>query len=458
MVEKLRKTLADSAIARWGVLVAVSLTMMCGYFLTDAIAPLKSLLEKSVEDGGLGWTSTDFGQFNGGYGWLNVILLMMIVGGIILDKKGARFTGLFSIIIMFIGAVIKYYAIAYIAPTDDTIFGLKYQVAVAAVGYAIFAFGYETVNITATKLLVRWFHGKEMALALGMNVAFARLGTMLAMGAPLRIVEWTGSISAPILFGTVLLLLGVLTFLVVVLMDKKLDKQISLQPTTTGDDEKFRMNDILSIIKMRGFWFIAILCLVFYISIMTFQKYGVQFIGMKFSMSETSAGDLLMLLPVGALFLTPAFGGVYDKIGRGATMMILGCVLIIVVYALFSIPAITSTFAAISIVILLGIAFSLVPSAMWPSVAKIIPQQKLGTAYALIFWVQNIGLAGAPIAIGWILDAYCSLGANEQGDMQYDYQLPMLIFMGLGAVALVFGLLLKRENRIKGYGLEDPNM
>ncbi len=457
MVEKLQKTLADSPLARWGVLVAVSLTMMCGYFLTDAIGPLKSLLENSVDNGGLGWTSTDFGLFNSGYGWLNVILLMMIVGGIILDKKGPRFTGMMSIVVMFAGAAIKYYAIEYMTPSDETIFGMKLQVAMAALGYAVFAFGYETVNITATKLLVRWFTGKEMALALGMNVAFARLGTMLAMGAPLRIVEWTGSLSAPVLFGSVMLLLGVLTFLIVVLMDKKLDRQVALQ-AGSGDDEKFKTGDILSIIKMRGFWYIAILCLVFYISVMTFQKYGVQFIGMKYGMDETGAGDLLGLLPLGALFLTPLFGGVYDKKGRGATMMILGSLMIIVVYALFSIPTLTSTVALTSTVILLGIAFSLVPSAMWPAVAKIIPQQKLGTAYALIFWVQNIGLAGAPMLFGWVLDKYCIVGVSETGASTYDYTMPMLMFMGFGVVALFFGLLLKRENKAKGYGLEEPNM
>lgn len=449
-MEKLRKSIADSGAARWTVLIMVSLTMMCGYFLTDAIAPLKSLLENT-----LAWDSVDFGIFNSGYGWLNVFLLMMIVGGVILDKKGPRFTGMMAIGVMVAGACIKYYAIAYMAPSDITIFGIKQQVFVAALGYAIFAFGYETVNITATKLIVRWFSGKELALALGMNVAFARIGTMLAMGAPLRIYEWTHSISAPILFGTILLLLGFLTFLIVMMMDRKLEKELALA-NTTSEEEKFKIRDILSIIKMKGFWFIAVLCLVFYISVMTFQKFGVQFIGMKFGIDEINAGDLLMLLPIGALFLTPLFGGVYDKVGKGASMMILGCVMIITVYALFAIPTLTSFAALISIIVLLGIAFSLVPSAMWPSVAKIIPQQKLGTAYALIFWVQNIGLANAPLLIGWVLDKYCRVGDGTV--IAYDYTLPMLIFMGLGCVALVFGFLLRAENNRKGYGLEEPNI
>lgn len=450
MVEKLRKTMADSAFARWSILVAVSLTMMCGYFLTDAVAPLKTILESTMN-----WNSVDFGVFNSGYGWLNVFLLMMIVGGVILDKKGARFTGMMAIAVMFGGACLKYYAIEYMIPDGGTIFGMKSQIFVAALGYAIFAFGYETVNITATKLLVRWFSGKELALALGMNVAFARVGTMLAMGAPLRIYEWTGSVSAPILFGTAMLLFGLLTFLIVVMMDRKLDKQTAMS-SQLSDEEKFKISDIFSIIKMKSFWYIAILCLVFYIAVMTFQKFGVQFIGMKFGIEEIGAGDLLMLLPIGALFLTPFFGGIYDKIGRGATMMILGCVMIIVVYGLFAIPTLTNYWALVSIIVLLGVAFSLVPSAMWPSVAKIIPQQKLGTAYALIFWVQNIGLANAPLLIGWVLDKYCKTGDGDV--ISYDYTLPMLIFMILGGVALIFGLLLKRENSIKGYGLEMPNI
>lgn len=451
-MNQLRKTIADSAAARWTILVLVSLTMMCGYFLTDTIGPLKSLLENTLE-----WNSSDFGTFNSGYGWLNVNLFLLIIGGVILDRKGARFTGIFSIAIMVLGACIKYYAFA-IMPVDvtATTFGIKDQVLVSALGYAVFAFGYETMNITCTKLIVRWFTGREMALALGMNVAFARLGTMLAMGAPLRLYEWSHSISTPFLFGLIMLIFGLLTFIVVILMDKKLDSQCAIN-SASDPSEKFELRDIFSIVKMKAFWYIAILCLVFYIAVMTFQKFGVQFIGMKFGLSEVSAGDIMMVLPVGALFLTPLFGGVYDKKGKGATMMLIGCLMIIAVYALFAIPSLTNTFALYAIVILLGISFSLVPSAMWPSVAKIIPEQKLGTAYALIFWVQNIGLAYAPLVIGIVLDKYCVTGSVE-GAVQYDYTLPMLIFMGLGIVALLFAYALKAENRKRGYGLEEKNI
>lgn len=453
MVENLRKTLADSTAARWVVLVAVSLTMMCGYFLTDALAPLQSLLNQQLE-----WTGVDFGVFNSGYGWLNVFLLMMIVGGIILDKKGPRFTGLFAIAVMVIGASIKYYAIEYMPVSEETfIFGIKNQVFTAALGYAVFAFGYETMNITATKLIVRWFSGKELALALGMNVAFARVGTMLAMAAPLPIYHMTQSISAPVLFGTIILFFGLLTFIVVIVMDKRLEKQVQLS-TQMGDDEKFKLRDIVSIIRLKGFWYIAILCLVFYISVMSFQKFGVQFANMKYGISGDYSGYLMSLLPVGALFLTPLFGSIYDKKGNGASMMILGSFLIMAVYSIFSIPWLVGVWVPVVVIMILGVAFSLVPSAMWPSVAKIIPQQKLGTAYALIFWVQNIGLANAPLAIGWVLDRYCKTGQEIDGVTQYDYTLPMQMFVVLGALAVIFGYLLKAENKKKGYGLQEPNI
>ncbi len=453
MTNLIKQTIADNKTTRWTVLVLVSLAMMCGYFLTDAIGPLKSILE-----GTLGWTSTDFGIFNSGYGWLNVFLFMMIVGGVILDKKGARFTGMMSLGVMVVGASIKYYALEFMGGGDATIWGMKQDVVTAAAGYAIFAFGYETINITCTKLIVKWFSGKELALALGLNVAFARLGTMLAMGMPLRIAEWTESISAPVLFGTVLLLLGFLTYIFVMVMDLRLDKQTAAQSTTTEDDEKFRLTDIVSIIKMRGFWYISILCLVFYIAVMTFQKFGVQFIGSKFSMSETSAGDIMSILPIGALFLTPLFGGFYDRRGHGVGMMTLGCLLIITVYAIFATPAITNMYVMIATILLLGISFSLVPSAMWPSVAKIIPQQKLGTAYALIFWVQGIGLSNAPLLIGYILDKYSAVTVYADGKVAYDYTLPMLAFMAFGVIALMFSMALKREDTKKGYNLEKPNI
>lgn len=453
--------ISDSRAARWAVLSVVSLTMMCGYFINDVMAPLKSLLGEM-----LGWDNTDFGLFNSGYGWFNVILLMLILGGVVLDRMGARFTGMLATGVMLAGAAIKYYAIGWL-PSDTMVefwfFGeqtMKLQVLVAALGYAVFAVGYESIGITATKIVVRWFRGREMALALGMNVAFARVGTFLAMAVPLPIANYFGSVSMPLLFCMGLLLIGFLSFMVFVVMDRKLDRQEGIDPAshrsgTLAADEKFVLGDLFSVFRLRGFWYIAILCLLFYAAVSPFLKFAAEFVMSKFGVSSDYSGLVPSLLPVGTLLLTPLFGSIYDTRGRGATMMIIGSLMLVGIYAVFALPFEMHWWVAVAMVIILGVAFSLVPSAMWPSVPKIIPERHLGTAYALIFWVQNWGLAGVPLIIGWSLDRWGGTPADGVG---YDYTAPMLIFMALGVLAVIFALMLKREDRIKGYGLERPNI
>lgn len=452
--------ISDSRTARWIVLSMVSLTMMCGYFINDVMAPLKSLLGEIM-----GWDNTDFGLFNSGYGWFNVMLLMLILGGIVLDRMGARFTGVLATGIMLAGSAVKYYAIGWMSPdtvVDFWFFGqqsIKLQVLVASLGYATFAVGYESIGITATKIVVRWFRGRELALALGMNVAFARMGTFLALAAPLPLANYFGSVSIPLLFCMGLLLIGFLAFLVYIVMDRKLDRQEGIDPDARGEslgaDEKFVWGDLFSIFRLRGFWYITILCLLFYASVSPFLKFAPEFVMSKFGVTADYSGLVPSLLPIGTLLLTPLFGSVYDNRGRGATMMIIGSVMLIGIYVIFSLPLDMHWWIAVVMIILLGVAFSLVPSAMWPSVPKIIPERHLGTAYALIFWVQNWGLAGVPLLIGWSLDVWGGTPTPEQG---YDYTAPMLIFLGLGLLAVVFAMLLKREDRIKGYGLEKPNI
>ncbi|WP_298063206.1 MFS transporter [uncultured Rikenella sp.] len=462
MVEKIQRRISESRTARWVVLLMVSLTMMCGYFLTDVLAPLKGLLIELFH-----WDNTDFGLFNSGYGWFNVFLLMLIFGGMVLDKMGARFTGVLSVGVMLVGIGIKYYAIEFMEPgrmVDFWFFGaqtMKAQVLTASLGYALFAVGYETIGITANKIVVRWFKGKELAFALGMNVAFARLGTFLALALPLPIAKAFGnSIGMPILFGMILLLLGFLTFLVYIVMDRRLDSERAQEGL--GDDERFRFRDIFSIFRIRAFWYIALLCLLFYAAVHPFVKFAVDLVVQKFGVAGEYSGLIPSLLPVGTLVLTPLFGSVYDRRGKGASMMIWGAMMLVLVYAGFSMPWITHWAAAAVLVIILGVAFSLVPSAMWPSVPKIIPEHELGTAYALIFWVQNWGLAGVPLLIGWALDRWGTLPAEitEAGAtvVHYDYTVPMLIFLCLGLLAVLFGFLLKREDKKKGYGLQKPNI
>lgn len=439
----------------------VSLTMMCGYFLTDVMAPLQGLLIEIFH-----WDNTDFGLFNSGYGWFNIFLLMLIFGGMVLDKMGARFTGVASVGVMLAGIAIKYYAIGYIDPArpiDFWFFGeqtMKLQVLVAALGYALFAVGYELIGITANKIVVRWFKGKELAFALGMNIAFARMGTFLALALPLPIAKAFGnSISTPILFGMILLLLGFLAFLVFIVMDRKLDLERAQEGA--GDDEQFRFRDIFSICRIRAFWYIALLCLLFYAAVHPFVKFAVNLVVQKFGVEGEYSGLIPSLLPVGTLILTPLFGSIFDRRGKGASMMIWGAMMLVGVYAGFSIPWLNHWGAAVVLVLVLGVAFSLVPSAMWPSVAKIIPERKLGTAYALIFWMQNWGLSGIPLLVGWTLDKWGTLTPETVDGVatpRYDYTVPMLIFLCLGILAVLFGVLLKREDKIKGYGLQKPNM
>jgi nitrate/nitrite transporter NarK len=446
MTKALRKKLNDSPVARWSVLIVVAFTMFCGYFITDVMAPLMDLLKDEFN-----WTPTEYGIFNMAYGWLNVFLFMLIFSGMILDKLGARITGVFACMLMIIGCALKYYAVSQ--PFDGEIFGLRTQVFLASIGFAVFALGLESAGITVTKVIVRWFKGYEMALAMGIQVAVARLGTALAMSTTIPLAQRFGSLSAPILFGLGALCIGLIVYLVFCVMDRRLDESAG---TEDGKEEPFRLKDIGFIITNKGFWLIAMLCVLFYSAVFPFLKYATSLMINKYNVAPELAGNIPAILPFGTILLTPLFGGIYDRKGKGATIMIIGSAMLIAIHALFALPALNIWWFASSLMILLGIAFSLVPSAMWPSVPKIIPENQLGTAYALIFWVQNIGLSLVPLLVGWVLDKYCTV--TTDGASRYDYTLPMIIFTCFGILALCTALLLKREDRIKGYGLEKPNI
>ncbi len=455
MTENLRKTIRDSKATRWTALLIVSFTMFAGYYLADVMAPLKGLLENQLH-----WNSTEYGFFTSAYGWFNVFLFFLIIGGIILDKMGVRFTGILSAIIMVVGAAIKYWAISTHSLDGTVILGWKGQVMAAAFGYAIFGVGVEVAGITVSKIIVKWFKGHELALAMGLQLAIARLGTALAISTSLPVALRFGNVSVPVLFCLVMLCIGLIAFFIYTFMDKKLDASEKIAHEGMEPEEEFHLRDVLSIVKNRGWWYIAILCVLFYSAVFPFLKYATDLMINKFGVDEYWAGVIPGLLPFGTILLTPLFGSIYDRKGKGATIMIIGAVLIILVHALFAIPIFNSYLFAIVLVIVLGIGFSLVPSAMWPSVPKIIPERQLGTAYSLIFWVQNWGLMGVPALIGWVLDKYCVTGStiqNGQTVTTYNYTLPMIIFMMFGVIALVFAFLLKAEDKRKGYGLELPN-
>ena len=451
MTEKLHQKLSESKVARWSVLAMVSFTMLCGYILTDVMSPLKPMLEEVLH-----WNSTEYGFFTSAYGWFNVFLFMLIIGGIILDKMGIRFTGIGACLLMIIGCAIKYYAISDFFSMEGEILGWKAQVMVAAIGYAIFGVGVESAGITVSKAIVRWFKGKELALAMGLQVAIARLGTALALSVSVPFAEFFGSISAPILLCLCMLCIGLITFLAFCVMDRKLDASVETEEQAEKE-EPFRLKDIVLIITNKGFWLIALLCVLFYSAVFPFLKYATDLMVNKYDVDPGLAGNIPAILPFGTILLTPFFGNLYDRKGKGATIMIYGSLMLIGVHLLFTLPILNYWWFATIVMIILGVAFSLVPSAMWPSVPKIIPDKQLGTAYALIFWVQNIGLSMVPLLIGWILDTYCRID-NGMDKPAYDYTIPMAVFTCFGVLALGVALLLKHEDRIKNYGLESPNI
>lgn len=480
MSEAINRSLRENKGARWGALAVVSFTMMCGYYINYVISPLKPLLEEYM-----GWTSTEFGLWNSAYGWFNVFFLMLIFGGLILDKMGVRFTGIGASITMIIGTVLQYIAIAEVFPMDGEIFGRPTQIVVGAIGFAVFGVGVEIAGITVSKIIVKWFKGKELALAMGLEMATARMGTALALILPFPFAKWLhfpapqeivdkvqdkaqyllqmedGSwhmfnVSAPVMLGLGLLVAGFVAFLWYTTMDRKLEKSEGIGDEVSEEDA-FKVSDILFIIKNKGFWLIALLCVLFYSGVFPFLYYATDLMINKYDVNPDFAGSIPGLLPFGTIILTPFFGNIYDRKGRGATIMLIGSFMLLVAHSIFSIPFLDNYIVAIALILFLGVTFSLVPSAMWPSVPKIIPEKQLGTAYALIFWVQNWGLMGMPLLIGWALDKYGKV-VDETGKVGYDYTIPMMIFAATGALAIIVAFMLKREDRVKGYGLEQPNI
>jgi len=480
MTEKIYKSLRENPGMRWLVLSIVAFSMLTAYMFQEIISPLQPMLTKAY-----GWSAGDFGLVTGAYGWLNVFIFMLVFVGILLDKIGVRISAILAALISVFGALLKWYAFKFIDPSLELgIFGLKTQVFVAASGYAIFGVGTEYAGITVSKIIVKWFKGKEMALAMGMEMAFARLGSFVAMAfAPMIVAKL--SIPINIFIGVSMLLFGLVLFILYYFFDKKLDIQEGYNKASLSDDEKFQMSDIKQIITSSGFWYVALLCVLFYSAVFPFYKFGPGLMINKFGVDEKWAGTLVGLIPFFTIVLTPLFGFYYDKKGRGASIMYLGAALIIVAHLILWIPIFSNVAFAFISIAFLGVAFSLVPSAMWSSVPKIIPEKQLGTAYALIFWVQNIGLWGIPTLLGVVLDKtnpetvqklsdarlqFESMGlSNEEiadkmavfvtdNGIKWDYSSTWIIFIVLTLLSIVFAYLLKRDDRIKGYGLEKPNV
>ena len=461
-MEKIKNSLRESATARWIALALISITMFFAYFFVDVAAPLQSELERIY-----GWSPEVFGMLGGSEFFLNVFAFFLIFSGIILDKMGIRFTIITAGISMVIGAGIKYYALTEgfassgLATSLDSFWtAVPASAKLAFFGFAIFGVGVEMAGITVSKAIVKWFKGRELALAMGLEMATARLGVFAVFRLSPIFAE-SGGVSNSILWGVAFLVIGLFTFLVYTFMDARLDKEIGAD-ASTEPEEAFRISDIWLIFKNPGFLAIAGLCVLFYSAIFPFQKFATDMLASKLDISIKDAAAMFSYFPIGAMVLTPFIGAFLDRKGLGATMMLYGAILLTVshlIFALVPAEAFTNVVAYATIVVL-GLAFSLVPASMWPSVPKIVEDRFLGSAYGLIFWIQNIGLLAVPILIGWALSAANpgvadAIAAGE--NVKYDYTIPELIFAGFGVLAMVLSLVLKAVDKKQGFGLDLPN-
>ena len=453
MSNVLRQRLNDSPVARWTVLFIVATAMMMGYFVNDIMSPLETLLEMPRSQGGLGWTPSDYGFFSGAGSFINVFLLMLFFSGIILDKMGIRFTGTLACSLMVLGTLIKYYAVT--ADLDDTIhyslfaIHLPPSVAMASLGFAIFGVGYEMTGITVSKAMVRWFTGHELALAMGLQLAMARFGTAAALSISAPIARHF-TLSAPLLVALAFLIIGLLAFLVFCVMDRRLDKfseysDHSENSENSESSEEFRWGDILVTLRNPGFWLITLFCVLFYSAVSPFLKFSTKLMVMKYGVDPDLAGFFSSIAPFGTILMTPFFGFVYDKYGKGVTLVIIGALMLTAVHFGFSLPIHSSTIA-IMLMITLSIGYSLAPAALWPCVPKIIPLKCLGTAYSMIFFIQNFGRAIIPMFVG---------RANETDP---SYTTSMLIFGFTALGAAIVAIAMWYTDRKKGYGLQLPNI
>ena len=452
------KTLKDKTFLRWGILLLVAFVQAANYYFYDAISPLKRDLEEHFN-----FTNTDFGLFVSAYSIPNIFLLMCIWGGIILDRLGIRRTGFLFIFMMTGGALLtaygasEYYRSGGLGYSFMNSFwsGYSPELKMMLLGRFFFGLGAETSIVVVSKIIVKWFKGKELAMAFGFKIGIARAGSWAAFYFSPIIASNASSWNIAIWFAAMLLLIALLAFLVYTLFDLKLDKQIN-KVNLLSKDEVFHMNDLIKLVTNRSFIFVTLLCMTFYSAVFPFQSFSADFILNKFGVLPEMSGKIASLLSVGTIFFTPLVGLFVDKKGRSATLMIFGSILIVLVHLSFALTMISP----IPLMIILGIAFSLVPAAMWPSVAKIVDEKRIGSAFGTMFAIQNLGLWAFPLLIGIVLDK-TNPGvrpedvANGLASYNYDYAILMLAF--LGVLGVVFALLLKREDKKAGYGLELPS-
>ena len=454
---------------RWTALVLLAGAMFFAYIFVDILSPLQEILQTQR-----GWDPQAYGHFAGSEPFLNVFVFFLIFAGIILDKMGVRFTAILSGAVMVAGAAINWYAVTdafetsslktfmdgalnlpeawlNVTPWYD---GMPASAKLSAIGFMIFGCGAEMAGITVSRGIVKWFTGHEMALAMGIEMAIARVGVAVVMiGSPALASISPVSVSRPVAASLLLVCIGLISFIAYGFMDKKLDEQGAEEEK----DDPFKVSDIGKILSLRMFWVVALLCVLYYSAIFPFQKYAINMLQCNLNFTAEQAGYVFFVFPLGAAAVTPFLGNFLDRKGKGATMLILGAVLMIVCHLVFAfvVPATQSVVITLAAIIVLGISFSLVPAALWPSVPKLIDGKLLGSAYALIFWIQNIGLYAFPMIIGSVLKA-SNPGVSDP--LKYNYTIPMVVFAMLGVAALLLGIYLKAIDKKGGYGLEEPNI
>lgn len=443
--------------------------MFFAYIFVDILSPLQEILQTQR-----GWDPVAYGHYAGSEPFLNVFVFFLIFAGIILDKMGVRFTAILSGAVMVLGAAINWYAVTDGFETSalktfmDGILnlpqswwnvtpwysGMPASAKLAAIGFMIFGCGAEMAGITVSRGIVKWFTGHEMALAMGIEMAIARVGVAVVMvGSPFLASLAPVSVSRPVAASLLLVCIGLISFIAYGFMDKKLDAQGAEEEK----DDPFKVSDIGKILSLKMFWVVALLCVLYYSAIFPFQKYAINMLQCNLDFTAEQAGYVFFVFPLGAAAVTPFLGNFLDRKGKGATMLILGSVLMIVCHLVFAfiVPATQSVVITLAAIIVLGISFSLVPAALWPSVPKLIDNKLLGSAYALIFWIQNIGLYSFPMIIGSVLSA-SNPGVDDP--LKYNYTVPMLVFSSLGIAAMLLGFYLKAIDKKGGYGLEEPNI
>ncbi|MDT8393900.1 MAG: MFS transporter [Bacteroidales bacterium] len=448
-MQKLSKAMNEKPLVRWGILILVGFVLSVNYYFYDAFSTLKDLLTKEF-----GFTNTDYGLFVSFYSIPNTFLLMAVVGGIILDKLGIRRTGFMFVFFMALGAFLTAYGASKAYTSGGLGYGLMQsflpayspELKMMLLGRFLFGLGAETSIVVVSKILVKWFKGKDLALAFGLKVGFGRLGTFAALQASPVLANGGETLDTAIWLAAILVITGLLAFMVYMLFDMKLDRQIG-QSEQNRSTERFRISDVFGLLSNRAYMFIAMICVTFYSAVFPFNAFAPDFLLNKFGMSYEASGRIASLLPLGTLIFTPLFGFMIDRKGRAASAMIAGSAVLLMVHLSFTF---TGIYPGIPM-ILLGVAFSLVPAAMWPSMVKLVDDRQIGTAYGLMYSIQNLGLWGVPLLAGAILDA-----TNVAGAETLNYTPTMMLFILLSFLGLLFALLLKWQDRKKGYGVDLP--